>query len=507
MSKKVDIKQKNKQPRETKGQASRTVDKRSRNLKRISIASTILFIILILVFNIVFDSVLGQKLKWDWTPGGQYSIGDVSIEILRDLDKPVEVVGLFDPNIDTRFQQVSRMLDDYVSRSNGMMSVRYVDPDRTPAILLDIDPEGFLKPETGTFVVFCRETQKGKNIAYYDIYDVGYDPESYQSYLKGIKAEQSITGAIKYVTSDMTPVVYFTTGHDELDYQKQYSTLAVVLENNNYDVKELDMFSLEQIPEDASVIIMAAPRKDITTAERRILTSYLRDGGSMMFFTDYSNSTYPELNLLLADYNVEISDTRLREGDAAHRFQDDAYIMRAIAPRSKVTDVAVDGWTLVDNSRGINMLTNVKEWIEVEPVLTTSDQGFAEENGDPDKSSAAGRQNIALLVENSGYVDGKTVTETAKVMVIGSSSLFSDNILQTFGSQLYNTGLFYYSIQYLANMSENESLYIQAKQPVSHAVSKGSSNVNVFTAVVVMLLIPGSLLLAAMIVYRRRKHL
>ncbi len=506
MSKKITEKPK-KQAKEIKGQASRAVDKRSRNLKRISIASTILFIVLVLVFNIVFDKVLGQKLKWDWTPGGQYSIGDVSIEILQGLDKQVEVVGLFDANTDTRFQQVSRMLDDYVSRSNGMMSVRYVDPDRTPAILLDIDPEGFLKPETGTFVVYCRDTQKGKNITYYDIYDIGYDQESYQSYLKGIKAEQSITGAIKYVTSEETPVVYFTTGHDELDYQAYYSTLAVVLENNNYDIQQLDMFSLEAIPQDASVIIMAAPRKDITTAERRLLTSYLRDGGSLMFFTDYSNTSYTELNLLLADYNVEVSDTRLREGDKRYRFQDDAYIMRAIAPQSKVTDIAVDGWTLVDNSRGLNILTNVKEWIEVEPVLTTSEQGFAEEEGDPDKSSAAGKQNIALLVENNGFMDGKSVTQSAKVMLIGSSSIFSDNILQTFGNQLYNTNLFYYSIQYLANMSENESLYIQSKQPISHAVSKGSGNLNVFTAVVVMLLIPGSLLLAAMFVYRRRKHL
>jgi hypothetical protein len=204
---------------------------------------------------------------------------------------------------------------------------------------------------------------------------------------------------------------------------------------------------------------------------------------------------------------MEVSDTRLREGDPNHRFQDDAYIMRAIAPAGKVTETTIDGWTLVDNVRGMNILTNVKDWIAVEPILTTSDNGFAETNGNPEQSSAAGKQNIALLSENRGFIDGTNVTQSAKVMLIGSSSVFSDSILQTFGNQLYNAGLFYYSIQYLANMSESESLYIQSKQPISYAVSKGSSSINVLTAVVVMLLLPAALLIAAMVVYRKRRHL
>lgn len=484
----------------------RQVDKRNKSLKAISITSTILFIALLLVFNIVFDSLLGQTLKWDWTTGGQYSIGDVSTEILKGMDKPVEIIGLFDANADTRFQQVQLMLEDYVARSNGKVSVRYVDPDRTPAILLEIDPDGYLKPAAGSFVVYSPATQKGKNITYYDIFDVGYD-QSYNTVLKGITAEQSFTGAIKYVTSETTPVVYFTTGHDELDYTQNYSSLVMILENNNYDVKQIDLFSLEKMPEDASVVVMAAPKKDITTAERRLLASYLQQGGSLMFIADYNNTSFTELNQLLVDYNMEVSDTRLREGDPNHRFQDDAYIMRAIAPAGKVTETTIDGWTLVDNVRGMNILTNVKDWIAVEPILTTSDNGFAETNGNPEQSSAAGKQNIALLSENRGFIDGTNVTQSAKVMLIGSSSVFSDSILQTFGNQLYNAGLFYYSIQYLANMSESESLYIQSKQPISYAVSKGSSSINVFTAVVVMLLLPAALLIAAMVVYRKRRHL
>ena len=254
-------------------------------------------------------------------------------------------------------------------------------------------------------------------------------------------------------------------------------------------------------------MIMLAPEQDISEDTSRVIATYLQRGGSLMFIADYSPRSFPEMNKLLVDYNIEIGDTRLREGDTDHRYQDDPYIIRAIAPVSTVTEKEVDGFTLADNARGMNILANVKDWIRVEPVLTTSDQGFAETAGDPEQSSEAGRKQIVLLSENSGYINQADTKQSAKVMLVGSTSLFSDKILSTYGSQLYNVGLFYYSVQFLSNTSEEASLYIPPKEPVSYTVSKGSASTNVFVAVLVTLIIPGLLLLTALVVYRKRKHL
>jgi hypothetical protein len=49
---------------------------------------------------------------------------------------------------------------------------------------------------------------------------------------------------------------------------------------------------------------MASPKKDVTTAERRLIGSYLQQGGSLMFIADYNNTSFPELNQLLLDYNM-----------------------------------------------------------------------------------------------------------------------------------------------------------------------------------------------------------
>ena len=98
---------------------AKPMDRRNRSLKRISIVSTILVIVVLLAFNILFDRLLGPILKWDWSAGEQYSVGDVTKEILASMEADVEIVGLFDENNDKTYGDIRLLLDDYVRNSNG----------------------------------------------------------------------------------------------------------------------------------------------------------------------------------------------------------------------------------------------------------------------------------------------------------------------------------------------------------------------------------------------------
>lgn len=497
---------KSKQPENSKA-TGKQVDKRNRSLKRVSVVSTILFIVVILGFNVLFDNILGSTLKWDWSAGEQYSIGDVSKGILSGMESDVQIIGLFDENNDSTYIDIRLLLDDYARNSRGRISLRYIDPDKTPAILTEIDPDGYLQLQANMFVVYSPSTGKAKAVTRNDIFNYQVDQQTYQTYLAGIIAEQSFTGAIKYVQSESTPVLYFTTGHNELDHSTHYSILVSLMRNNNYEVKTLDLFSIDKVPDDCSVIIMAEPAKDITGGESSLIATYLRSGGSLMVLSSFGNAQFPVLNALLADYNLEISNDRIREGDDRYRYNNDAYMIRAIAPAGTITPTAVDGWTLVDNVRAMNILSNVKSWITTESVLTTSSNGIVETGGSVDQSSAAATQSIAVLSDNKGWIDGQNVTESAKVMLIGSAGMLADTILQTYGNNIYNIGVFYYGVQWLANVDGEGDLMIEAKQPVSYHLTKGTSGAYNFSSVLAFIIIPLGLLAAALVVYRRRKHL
>ena len=199
------------------------VDNRNRKLKIYSITSTALFLVILLVFNIVFDNLLGEKLKWDWSSGKMFSIGEVSKEVLGSVDQPVQITALFSKEQAANFGYTSvlPMLDEYVASGKGQVKLRFIDPDKTPAVLKEVDPSGYLGAKKGDFVVTCDATGKGKLVGYDAIFQTEMDPQTYQTSLTGVTAEQSLTGAIKYVLAKTTPTVYFTSGHDELDYQTE----------------------------------------------------------------------------------------------------------------------------------------------------------------------------------------------------------------------------------------------------------------------------------------------
>ena len=151
----------------------------------------------------------------------------------------------------------------------------------------------------------------------------------------------------------------------------------------------------------------------------------------------------------------------------------------------------------MENVRGMNILNNAKTWITNEAVLTTSVEGVAETDGNVNQSSQPGTQNVAVICENNGYVDNTTVTESAKVMLIGSSAMFTDTMLNSYGNQVYNFGVFYYGIKWMSNLDASTDLMIDAKEPVSYALTAGTQGTFNFSAILTFIILPILMLIVA----------
>src|SRR5690554_1028438 len=148
------------------------VDRRNRVLRRISLVSAVTFIAILLVFNILFDTVLGDHLRWDWSVGKMYSTGDVTRELLDDLDQEVQITGLFEPGSDSNLIRVERILEDYVTYGDGKVSVRYVDLDLVPSIKEELDPTGIEEFVPNSIVVKNMDTGKFRVISYQELFQI-----------------------------------------------------------------------------------------------------------------------------------------------------------------------------------------------------------------------------------------------------------------------------------------------------------------------------------------------
>src|SRR5664280_94012 len=113
----------------SKEKKKKSVDKRAKSLRFFSIGSVIFIIAILLVVNLLFDSIFSGKLSWDLSSMQVNSISDVSKGIVSKMNKDVEIVGLFELTKDAEknYADFVPVLNDYAAKSNGHITVRYVD--------------------------------------------------------------------------------------------------------------------------------------------------------------------------------------------------------------------------------------------------------------------------------------------------------------------------------------------------------------------------------------------
>ena len=128
--------------------------------------------------------------------------------------------------------------------------------------------------------------------------------------------EQMFAYLIGSLINPKEATVYFTTQHGES------STLALgnLFGLGGYTVKTIDL-ALEDIPEDATMIVISNPAYDFSkaapgsgiNAEIEKLERYLAEGGNLTVFLDGPNANLPNLEAFLAEWGVICEDAILRD--------------------------------------------------------------------------------------------------------------------------------------------------------------------------------------------------
>lgn len=460
---------------------------------------------LILIAAVVAIAVLANVLvgltgiKWDLTPNKLYSIGDTTKKVLDELDKEVIIYGLFD---ETRLGSVSEysqfieLLEHY--GKNNYITVRYVDPDKNPGILLEIDPEGILSNVSSNYFV-VKSGNKLRGLSYYDLYSTRYDQQTFQIQTTGTIAEQGFTGAIKFVTAEHTPTIYFTTGHDEKDPSSTYSKLSEILVNNNFMVSTINLITEEKVPEDAELLVFASPKRDITMDERDKIIDYLKGGGHGIFMFDYleSDAQFPNFENIFMDFNISISYDKIKENDSNRHLPQNPYTTLLDVRRS---DLSSGGYNILfPNSRSVNILKNKKEYINEMPLAVTSSMAVGEMVNKSRGDDVEGPLNAAVAVEHGGW------GAMSKITVIGTSSFLDDKAADAFGPY-YNNGLIFFleSVNWMADIKEE--VKVDTKYYTAQYLEITQQQAN-YMGILVVGVLPLLILAAGMVVYLRRRHL
>jgi hypothetical protein len=142
----------------------------------------------------------------------------------------------------------------------------------------------------------------------------------------GFRGEEAVTSALIEVTEDKAAICYVTTGHGELGVEDALpecgmSLLSRQLRNRNFEVRQLNLATVAEVPRDAAMVLIAGPATPFSASENARLKNYLYErNGRVLAMLDPGREH--GLEPTLADWAIFSPDSELQEPDPARRTTD-----------------------------------------------------------------------------------------------------------------------------------------------------------------------------------------
>ena len=239
--------------------------------------------VLLVVGILIVAALLANwhQARWDLTRGQTQSLSAVTRNLLKQVDQPLTMEA-FLPEGSGERDTVRDVLQRY-AYTNPKISFQFVDPEREP---LKAKEAGY------RFAGNVQLTYGGKH------------------QMADRADEEAITNTLRRLLKTDRKKVYFLTGHGERSLANgEKDGLQVAnraLENEGYEVADLNLVTVPQVPQDATVVIVASPTKPVLNNEIDALKAFLARGGRVLVLLE----AYQDGGLkgFLASYGITLDD-------------------------------------------------------------------------------------------------------------------------------------------------------------------------------------------------------
>jgi ABC-type uncharacterized transport system involved in gliding motility auxiliary subunit len=304
-------------------------------------------------------------------------------------------------------------------------------------------------------------------------------------------------------------VVYFLAGHGERDIEQggegSMTRAKTTLESKNYTVKTLNLLAENQIPEDASLIVIAGPLQPVSEDEVNLLREYLANGGSLIVMedptalTEFGENSDPLAEMLAQDWGITLNndiviDLNSPQPTTAAAFYYDAGHPITVNMNNLVAYFPFSrSLTMAESMEGVTLAplvqTNERSWGETDFQSLT--QGGSQVGLDP--TEIQGPLTLAIAAENP--------TNGGRVVAFGTANFAVDQMFDAYGSG----DMFVNSVDWAAEQEDLAN--ITPKTPTERTFKVPPPFVWLTILLGSVLIIPGLVVLAGVSTWlsRRRK--
>lgn len=397
-----------------------------------------LFICLVLAVtvmaNVIISDLAGMFGWYFYTSERyEYTISGQTDELFEGIDEEVRIIFCtsednLKASANTRLVWESAI---QLAERHDFITVEYLNLWLNPSDVKPYRGEEGKQSINESTVIFQRGSENG------GIYGKDYVIQTMElfyvldesSYPLAYVGEKVFAASVLWITKYDKPIAYYTTNHGEESSSSFYSMLTYA----GYDLRPLDLIR-DEIAEGAEMIIISNPLYDfeksaagsLYLSEIDKLKSFLEEGGSLYVTIDPDTPTLKNLEELLGDWGMTISDSVVRDMTGA--ITTDGYTLTATFPEqgigAEIADRIEDGERrmLVSYAAPIILDTTV-DGVTVSPIVIS-------------ESSAREYSKGELVSETGGYTLMAMATrpvgrDEAKIFLASSSMVTAYDAIQT----------------------------------------------------------------------------
>ena len=233
----------------------------SRRSTRMGANSLLMVLLFIGILSILNFLAARHSIRWDLSENQNFSLAPESHRVIRSLPREVKIT-VFTREKDPGYQTYKERLDSY-RQASAKIAVEFVDPERHPKVAQSY---GITRSDTAVFES-GTQTIRVTN-----------------------PSEAELTSALIRVSKDDKKRIQFLEGHGEpsIDNRERtgFSLAKEILTKQGYEVGTLSLLTQTAVPDNTSILVIAGPRKPMTSEELDRIHAYIDKGGRLLLMVD-----------------------------------------------------------------------------------------------------------------------------------------------------------------------------------------------------------------------------
>ncbi len=493
-------------------------------------AVTAAVVVVIVLLNVIVG-ILNDRypLSMDLTADKTFTLSEESHAVAEKVTKEVTITMFADKDLfenpntsysqtDTLFRQFYQFTNDYNKLTDGKVTTEYIDLDANPTL-----ESSYSKYNVTAGSILFRCGDQWRTITLNDLYQEEYGDNYYYTGESTVYSlvEQKLATNINAVCGGKTMVVTFLTGHGE--NENSMSVLKELYEMNGYVIETTDFSTSTQISPDTGALVIMAPSKDFSTEEITRLRAWLKNDGKrerdLFVYCNYAAKCPNLYEFLEVDFGITVTDNLIWETDSnkipmSYYGSYPYYPLTSVTSTDLTTEVGTADTIIMPltlqllTAKGSDItessLTNYSMVTFPDTAMLVTTEAMQDEEATVDsivKSKADAYPVIGMAYAYEYEYDDNNERVGNYVVVSGSFN-FLDYVTS---AQYANEELVLSPIRTVCSLGD--TTVISAKNLTAQTVSFDALTANVLGLGVFTIGVPLILVVLALVVFIKRRHL